>query len=294
MNLVSQELKIKIFYEYVKTRKPIGTIANEYNITFEEVIKALEDIKEEQLNEVTEIIDKYLKGEANYTSRVEKFIKKKKKPRENPTIEEQYGEIIYKLRKENAMSYKQIRDLLEEKYGLNTSANIIYVVSNKVFFKKGEEDPLLKKQSSDVYDYMIYTLREYGLSYETIARILYKRGKNITAPSVRKRCITMYESRNERVPTIRYKISKVDTDIYNLKGQGLDNEEIARRLNIEGIKDEEIEQRYNKMETYKKKDFAKIIIDFMVERKMTVKQMKKIAESYGIDLENSLNSLEER
>lgn len=289
---VTDDLNYRVLYEYVTTHKHLRIIASENGIAFEEAIKILQEFKDIQPQEVMDLIDDYYKNPTKYNLRISMLIRKEKKQRKNPTIEEQYGEIIYKLRKERAMTYRQIRDLLEEQYGLKTSTNIVYTVGKNVFYKKGEEDPLLKKEDSNVLDYMIYTLREYGLSYENIATILNKRGKKISAQSVRTRCISVYESKNESVPQIRHRVTKLDEDIYYLKGKGLDNEEIARRLNVEGLSDEDIDMRYIKMEKYNKMNFVKVVVDFITERKLSVTDMEKIAEHFGIDLEDTLKSLE--
>jgi len=53
----------------------------------------------------------------------------------------------------------------------------------------------------------------------------------------------------------------------------------------------------NRLEKYYKeqnKDLAKMILNLVKTRKATTKQLKKIADLYGVDLDKIFNSLEER
>lgn len=192
------------------------------------------------------------------------------------------------------------------------------VSSSGVFESKlGKEQPELRGNKIKEINYgQIYKLREKGLSYKKIADELERQGIKISLETVRSRCKEIYDSRGEKEPELRgRKIKEVNNEqIYNLREKGLSYRKIADELKRQGIKissgtvgsrckliengtvltRQGVGQKHKKILKSNEQQLAKAILNLVITRKATIEQIQQIADYYGVDLEKTMNSLEER
>lgn len=116
------------------------------------------------------------------------------------------------------------------------------------------------------------------------------------------------EKEKEEKKEIRIK-NEVGNLIYELRKQGLTYTQIKQKLDEQGYeigrqllawicKEIFMEKGEKEPNLYKKekndKEIARSVLNLMVTRKATLEQIEKIAEYYGVDLEKTMESLEER
>ena len=84
-------------------------------------------------------------------------------------------------------------------------------------------------------------------------------------------------------------------EIYNLRKKGLSYKKIAEKLTENGttLTRQRAEQRHKRF-LKSNQQLAKAILNLMVTRKATMEQIQQIADYYGVDLEETMNSLDER
>ena len=137
----------------------------------------------------------------------------------------------------------------------------------------------------------IYQLKEEGLSYQEIQRRV-----NIDIKTIREICKRIYDSKGKKVKRGRNKESQqLDKKIDELKVQGLSYRKITKKLEENGVEisRQGAEQRHKRFLKLNEKKLAKAILNLTITRKATMKQIQQIADYYGVDLEKTMNSLEE-
>ena len=104
---------------------------------------------------------------------------------------------------------------------------------------------------------------------------------------LRKRKITIKKSKESQ---------QLDEEIYDLREQGLSYKKISAKLSEKGkiINRQGVHQRHKKFIKANKEQLIKAIINLTTTRKATMKQIQQIAEYYGVDLEEMINSIDER
>ena len=238
-------------------------------------------------------------------------------------------EEIFKLR-EKGLSYEKISEELTNQ-GKKISFNTIRLRCKKIYEEKGMEEPKVKrKQKTKITDEEIFKLREKGLSYEKIAEELTNQGKKISSNTIRLRCKKIYEEKGKEEPETKCKqnLQITDEEIFELSEKGLSYRKIAEELANQGKKIDYSTAKLRCKEIYEEKaktksklsktsedkskqnllyqkkenedllisekELARMILNLTVTRNATIEQVKKIADVYGVDLEKTMNSLEER
>ena len=197
-----------------------------------------------------------------------------KRQQEKERLEKLDHEII-RLQKEGYKNY-EIADIL----GVSLSTITKHVGAMR---KQGiVVDKTEKKIRLDSIDYEILKLLEQGLSMSEIA----------------KTCNTNVSSISNRVKKMRENGVEIQDDrefeetIYDLKRQGFRYKEIVERLDNK-ISKKKVIYRYNKAKE-SKQELAKAILQLMKTKHATLEQIQIIADYYGVDLEKTMDSLEER
>lgn len=193
-------------------------------------------------------------------------------------------EKIYQLRK-NGLTYEEIANTL------NIAMHIVVRLYNEVIEEKD------KIQITEI-DEKIFKLRQKGLSYQQISDKLKKEGIDKDYSSVNNACKRIYKIKNLEEPKVdraaifkRTEESKlIDEEIYSLKNQGLSFAKISKELAKSGTKmgKQRVVQRYNRAARLTNQQLVKGIINLIVTRKATLEQIQKLAEIYGVDLEEGL------
>ena len=281
-----EEKKKKVINDFINTRKHIKIIAKENNIS---------------LNEVYAILEEY--NTSNELKRPGNITFSANQKDETDEVVTQLYEKIYNLR-EKRYGYTRIVEQLRLE-GIKISPPTVKQICNEIYVTKCEKEPETKNTTSkrkiDENQYInerIFELRERLLSNEAIAQELNKEGIKICWQTVRKRCNEMYDSKG-KVKPILSRISKeskeLNEKIYALKEQGLTYRKISEHLAEDGtfLSRQAIDQRYKKTLGLKEKQLAKAILKLITTKKATLEQVKIIADYYGVDLEKTMNSLEE-
>lgn len=126
----------------------------------------------------------------------------------------------------------------------------------------------LDRSKKEELKIIIYDLREQGLSYLEISKELKKQGIKTSTTTVIAIC----------------------KEIYTLKGKNAPKSGKGKKKDTVLTKQTE-KQGYKKIN---EQQLAKAILNLMITRKATLEQVKIIADYYGVDLEKTMNSLEER
>lgn len=269
-----EEVKEKVINEFLNTRKHIKNIARENNLSIEEIYDILEEYnKDERIKR---------SGNDNTT-----FLPKK-------TVEESY-EKIYQLRKQQK-SYS----VISKEIGISTTS--IRIICKEVFKEKGEKEPKCLRKATRTEEIAkkyerIYQLRKQKKTYKDISE-----ETGLSIDTVYSICKKIFDEKGEKEPKSSRKdkrseqSKKTDEMIYNLVQQGRTYGEISESLNTIGISmsNERIRQRYKRKVLQNQKDLAKMILNLTITRKATIEQIQQIADYYGVDLEETMNSLEER
>ena len=182
---------------------------------------------------------------------------------------EELNKKIYELR-ESGLSYQKIEKQLEVQ-GIKICAMTIRKICQELYKIKGKTEPKVKKSGrtkriideNEELNKKIYELRKQGLSYRGIVEELELQGIKICAMTIRKICQELYKIKGETEPKLK-------------KGG------CSKRIK---------EQGYKKIN---EQQLAKSILNLMTTKKATLEQVKIIADYYGVDLEKTMNSLEER
>ena len=88
---------------------------------------------------------------------------------------------------------------------------------------------------------------------------------------------------------------QLDETIHELKEKGLSYQEISDEIKKDGkiLTRAGIAARHKKFLKISEQELAKEILNLTITRKATMKQIQQIADYYGVDLEKTMNSLEE-
>jgi len=166
--------------------------------------------------------------------------------------------------------------------------------------RKGEiEHEEIEKQ----LDEQIYELRKKGLTYVKIAKELQRQSIQIGAVRVGRKCKAIFLKKGEKDPIEASKQRGLTDEsrdlyeeIYNLRDQGLSFKKISYKLEEDGkiISRQAVERRYKKFLKMNEQELARAILNLSITKKATMEQIQKIADYYGVDLEQTLNSLDER
>ncbi len=210
------------------------------------------------------------------------------------------GEKIYKLR-EQGLSYEKIKEELK-KEGIILGEWLINKICKEMYETKEEKDPRqISEEDKEERKRIIFDLREERLTYSQIEKELKKDNKTMSRSTINKRCKEMYGEKGKEEPKIRkeqitQQSRELDKKIYELKKQGLTHNEISNQLKKEGINISKIRvwQRYTRIVGYTEKQLAQEILKLMVTRNATIEQVEQIAKYYEVDLEKTMNSLDER
>ena len=148
---------------------------------------------------------------------------------------------IYELRKKG-MTYKQIEECLKSN-SIDVKYSKIRNVCKKIFLKKGENEPKIKrvtKKDNNLTD-EIYRLKKEGKSYIEIAERCRELGYDYSAERARYLCLAIFEERGEEVPKSSNKnISRamnipeeIKEKIFQLRKKGVTFEAITKFINEE-------------------------------------------------------------
>ena len=124
-----------------------------------------------------------------------------------------------------------------------------------------------------------------------------KRGVNIPKTSTKNR--QKVENRIENSKSLNrkkdlhksMKISETDNIILEELKKGTTQSEIARNM---GVSKQAINYRKKKLDMIENQKLAKIIVNLIYTKKATIEQVKIIGDYYGINIEETLNSLDEQ
>ena len=277
-----EEKKKKVINEFSNTKKHIKIIAKENNLSLEQVYFILEEYNSSnELQRPGGLTFSPSKKEKVVDSGKEEF--------------NELDETIYNLR-EQGLSYQKIVDELE-KQGTKISYSTVWHKCKDIYYSKGEIEP--NQKISQKLDEMIYGLREQGLSYQKIVEKLEEKEIKTTIYTVDYKCKKIYSSKGKiepKVDQLSEESKNLNETIYNLKEKGLSYGNISDKLKENGISisRQRIEQRHKKILKFKEQQLAEAIINLISTKKATLEQVKIIAEYYGVDLEETMNSLEER
>lgn len=193
---------------------------------------------------------------------------------------------LRKIAERNGISYEDMIKILEE-------------YRNSII---GEEN-LIRTKTIDVtkeLEEQIYQLRNQGLSYAEIGE------KVGVSPVKAKEFYDKILTKKVKEEYIEKKIKKdrrsdasreIDAQICKLREEDrLKYKEIAKELEKKGIvmTRQRVEQRHKRFSRIDKKQLAKIILSLKQTKNATMEQIKQIADYYGVDLEKTMDSLEER
>lgn len=251
-------------------------------------------------------------------STVRKLCKKiySSKGKEEPVIEidriELDYELIYNLR-EKGLTYKEISQELK-KQGIYISSTTVGIKCKEIYYAKGKKEPQINRRTHEVEEkenkhkgrdirlinernQRIFSLRNQGWSYQKIAN-----KEEISVSSVLRAYKKIENSRGAQIQTTRRhnntseESKELDELIYNLREQGLKYKEILNEVkeSSEISTKQGVAQRYKKVFRHKEEQLAKAILNLALTRKATIEQIKQIADYYGVNIEKTLNSLEER
>ena len=224
-------------------------------------------------------------------------------------------EEIYNLR-EQGLSYKEIEWYLLEKKGIVVSKTTILKKCKKIYAEKGKEEPKEtgKLNKIPIPDEEIFNLREKGLSYESIAIYFRNKGIEVSFQTIKNRCEEIYTKKGKEIPKLSNKTKIIDDEeLFNLREMGLSYEEIKKYYYTKGIEvsRQRIFQKCKKIYAEKGKEepkgkiivnrmkipdeeLAKAIFDLIKSKNATIEQIQIIAKYYGIDLNRTINSLDEQ
>ena len=288
--------------------------------------KIAEELELQGIKLCMETVRKRCKELYELKGKTEPELKRGRKKLEDENI----NNLIYNLRKEG-LSYSVIAEELE-KQGIKIGTRIIAKICEDMYISKGQNEPKIKYgqtkeriDESQKLNEIIYELREKRLSYSEIVKELELQGIKLGITAIHKRCKEVYELKGKTEPELIKK--EVDKEqIYILREQGLSYSAIAEELEKQGLKIaimtirrkcKEIYSEKGKIEPkavrnkkndavptepiekeeYKKineQQLAKAILNLMTTRNATLEQVKIIADYYGVDIEKTMNSLEER
>ena len=143
-------------------------------------------------------------------------------------------------------------------------------------------------------DNMIYTLRNKGMSYEKISDEV-----GLCTQYVSKRCKIIYAKKDEIEPTAIKNSSSgminlnIDDEIVRLRQEGKSFRQIGKMLPDKKKRSRQaVHARYNKTIKKDNQKLAKEIMKLTTTKNATVEQIEKIAEYYGVDLEESFRTIE--
>lgn len=213
--------------------------------------------------------------------------------KEEPTIIS--DEIIYDLRNQG-LTYQEMEKELK-KQGKKITASTLCYRCRKIYEQKNEKIP--KASSIKISDEEIFKLREKRLTYEKISKHFEQNGRPISICVIQKRCKKIYDEKGLLEPKAEHMNSKLesnfDKEIVRLREEeGLSYKKISEHFADRDITRQGICNRYKRIENYNNKITSKMILDLITTKKATLDQIKVIADYYGVDLEKTLDSLEER
>lgn len=321
---IEEGVKQNILRDFINTRKRIQVIADDNKLSVEDVMQILGEFntsgiivirKYGRLSPQTEekIYNLRKNGmsyeqisselgiciEVIYTVVKNIFKEKKEEEPQDDSAKEilSKDKEIYELRKQkktykeigNAIGMseriiskrcKEIFELKEEPYAENTRKILI------------EENKERRKKTNE----MIYKLRAQKKTYKEISE---KTG--LSPYKVSKACKETFLSQGEEIPKAIYKKTQteeskeIDQIIYNLVQGGKKYKEVQEDLYQKGIimSRERIRQRNKRGNVASKKKLANMILNLMVTKKATFEQIQEIADYYGVDLGEAINSLDE-
>ena len=208
---------------------------------------------------------------------------------------------IYELR-EKGLSYREIEKRFEDN-GIEISFETIRVRCKNIYKQNGEEEIRIKISEDEIYN-----LRNQGLSYSEIAKQYNDKGINVSSGTIRLRCKKIYKEKGEEEPFSQYlKVS--EEEIFKLREQGISYQEIVEYFKDNGIDVSWFTIRSRCKKIYKEKGKQEIdarrlpknkininaiddkekvrknLLKLKETRNATDEQLAKIAECYGIDID---------
>lgn len=213
--------------------------------------------------------------------------------KEEPTFVS--DEVIYNLRKQGLTYSEMSEELLRQGKRITTST--LCCRCKKIFKEKNEKVP--KGSSLKISDEEIFNLREKRQTYEKISEYFKQKGINTSIGFIQRRCKAIYAEKGLKEPKSEHMNSKLDSnfdkEIVRLReNEGLSYKKIAEHFTDRDITRQAICNRYQRIENYNSKVTAKMIFNLVASKKATIEQIKIIAEYYGVDLEKTMNSIEDR
>lgn len=204
-------------------------------------------------------------------------------------------EIIYNLR-QKGLTYMEMEAELK-KQGKRVSTSSLATRCKKIYKEKKEKMP--KASSIKISDEEIFKLREKRLAYDGIVKHFEEKGISVSITFIQRKCKQIYQEKGLKEPKPEYINSKLESDfdkeIVRLREEeGLSYKEIAKAFPDKKISRQGICNRYKRIENYNNKQMSKMILNLMTTKKASLEQIKIIADYYGVDLEKTFDSIEER
>lgn len=318
---IEEEKKQDILKDIVNTKKRIQTIADDNKLSVDQVMLILEEFRargiidvrryERLSSQMEEKIYELRKNGMSYNqislelgicieiiSSVTNNIFKERNE-EEPQDDSfkkilSKDEIIYNLR-------KQKKSYIEIAKETGISDTTVKKMCKKIFEMKNEEEPKTeikrKKESCKEENERIYNLKKARRTYSEIAE-----ETGVSEYKVNRVCKEIFEEKGEKIPKGLGKKKQteesreIDQVIYNLVQEGKKQVEVQKIFYKNGIEltKQSISQRYKREFNLNQKKLANMILNLMITKKATLEQVQVIADYYGVDLEETMDSLDER
>lgn len=320
---IEEEKKQDVLRDFITTKKRIQCIADDNKLSFEDVMLILQEFNErgiiiirkyERLSpQAEEKIYNLRKNGNSYEqissqldicieviSAVTKNIFEEKNEEEpQDDCSKKFlskNETIYNLRKE-----KKCYNSIAKETGI--SAPTVKKKCKEIFELKKEEEPETEyTRKVNIENYKeeaekIYVLKKQKKTYKQIVE-----ETGLSVYTVIELCKEIFGEKGEKIPDglgdkeQTEESKKTDEMIYNLIQEGKKQREIQDILYKNGIimSKQRISQRYQREIHVNQRKLANMILNLMSTKKATLEQVQRIADYYGVDLEKTMNSLEER
>ena len=187
----------------------------------------------------------YKKVKVIFEQKNEEMLKVREREPKKIYPSEACKEKIYTLR-QNRASIKEIKEKLLQEDNIKLSAHYIDRLLKEIYTEKGKIQPKAKtgrkrknlyivssKKKIDSFDEKIYSLREEGVSLESIKEILEREDEfNVSISTISRRMKTIYKEKGEEEPRSS-KSKKITQQVCELREQGLNYNEIIEKLYLD-------------------------------------------------------------
>ena len=320
---IEEDKKQDILKDFINTKKRIGTIADDNKLSVDHVMLILEEFKargiidarryERLSTQIEEKIYDLRKDGMSYeqisselgicieiiTAVIKNiFEEKNQEDPQDDCLKKSLSkdEIIYNLRKQ-----KKGYTAIAKETGI--SHTTVRKKCKEIFKLRKEEEPVAETKRKVVTENCkqmyeeIYDLKKQKKSYTQIVE-----ETGLSQYKVRKACKETFGGEGEEIPKAFYKkkqteeSKEIDQVIYNLVQEGKKQLEVKDILYKNGIvmSKQRISKRYKREFNLNQKKLANMILNLMITKKATLEQVQAIADYYGVNLEETMDSLNER